>query len=323
MTKIDLRRVAALLAAFLAAMVLVPVAGAQTVGTSSFPGSTGAIAFVSERDGAENFDVYRMNADGFGQTRLTDESGVNLSPSWSADGTKIAFTNAAGFGANGDVFQIGADGSDPRNLTEAPDTNDGAPAYSPANDKFAFVSTRAGGQSDIYLTTLGPDGQTTGLTRLTTGNAQDIGPAISPNGRKLAFQSDRDGDFDVYVMKLAPEGPRNVPVKLTRNAVFDFTPDWSPDGAQLAFASERSGNREIWRMKALPEGRRNKPVNLSNNPASDQDPTWSPDGRKIAFVTDRDGNSEIYRMRATDGAGQTNLTNNPALDFQPAWQPLP
>jgi Tol biopolymer transport system component len=73
-------------AAVVAAITLMPVASAQTVGANSFPGTGGAIAFTSERDGAENFDVYRMNADGFGQTRLTNEPGVNLSPSWSADG---------------------------------------------------------------------------------------------------------------------------------------------------------------------------------------------------------------------------------------------
>jgi Tol biopolymer transport system component len=314
---------AVVLAALLAALALAPIASAQTVGTTSFPGTPGAIAFVSERDGADNFDVYRMNADGFGQTRLTDTSGVNLSPSWSADGAKISFTNAAAFGAPGEVFQMGADGSNETNLTNAP-SNDGASSYSPTSGKFTFVSTRVGSQSDIYLTTLTPDGQTTGLTRLTTSDAQDIGPAISPDGRRIAFMSDRDGDFDIYVMKLAQEGAKNVPLRLTKNAVFDFTPDWSPDGTQIAFSSDRGSNREVYRMKASPEGRLNKPVNLSNTPtASDQDPTWSPDGKKIAFVTDRDGNQEIYRMRATDGANQVNLTNNPALDFQPAWQPLP
>ena len=314
------RAVAVLLAALLAVLALAPGAAAESVGTASFPGTPGAIAFVSEREG---FNVYRMNADGFGQTKLTDTAGVNLSPSWSADGTKISFTNAAAFGAPGEVFQMGADGSNEMNLTNA-SSDDGSSTYSPTSGKFAFVSTRVGSQSDIYLTTLGPDGQTTGLTRLTTSEAGDIGPAISPEGRRIAFMSNRDGDYDVYVMKLAPEGPTNVPVRLTKNATFDFSPDWSPEGTQIAFASDRSGNREIYRMKASPEGRLNKPVNLSKTPtANDQDPTWSPDGKKIAFVTDRDGNSEVYRMRSTDGANQINLTNNPALDFMPAWQPLP
>ena len=326
------RLAATLLASLVAALLLAQVASAQTVGTSSFPGTGGAIAFASDRDGLDNHNIYRMNADGFGQTRLTDAPGMSRGPSWSADGTRITFTNQTDLAVPGEIFEMEADGSGERNLTNTP-SNDGASAYSPANNKFAFASDRAGGQFDVFLMTLGPDGQTTGLTRLTTNDAFDSSPAISPDGKRLAFASDRDGDWDIYVMKLAPEGPRNVPIKLTKNTrpdpngppyMYDQYPEWSPDGAQIAFASDRSGNFEVYRMKTSPEGRLNRPVNLSKSPTSaDFDPAWSPDGRKVAFVTDRDGNREVYRMRATDGASPKNLTNHPATDHQPAWQPLP
>lgn len=76
-------------------------------------------------------------------------------------------------------------------------TGDGSPAYSPANNKFAFASDRVGGRFDVYLTTLGPDGQTTGLTRLTPSDAFDSSPAISPDGKRLAFTSNRDGDWEI------------------------------------------------------------------------------------------------------------------------------
>ncbi len=333
MTKSNhLKGIMILAAALLATLLLAPVARAEGVGTTSFPGTPGAIAFVSERDGFANFDVYRMGADGFGQTRLTDLPGLSFNPAWSSDGSKIAFRNSADLGVQNDIYQMNADGSNETNILADP-SDDGSPAYSPASNKFAFVGKRNGDQFDIYLMTRGPDGQTAGLTRLTTSDAFDSNPAISPDGKKLAFVSDRDGDQDVYVMRLAPEGPRNVPVKLTKNTrpepegppyMNDTSPDWSPDGAQVAFASDRNGDYEVYRMKASPEGSTNRPVNLSKNAAAgDQDPAWSPDGKKMAFSTNRDGNWEIYRMRATDGANQTNLTNNPALDFQPAWQPLP
>ncbi len=320
-----------LLAALLAGLLLAPVASAQTVGTTAFPGTGGAIAFASDRDGGLDFDIYRMNADGFGQTKLTDKPGLDLAPSWSADGSKLAFSHSPDFALPYDVYQINADGSGETGLLDDP-SDDSSAAYSPQSNKFAFVSKRVGNQYDIYLTTLGQDGQATGLTRLTTSDALDLAPAISPDGKRLAFTSDRDGDYDIYVMKLAPEGPKNVPVKLTKNTrpdsegapfMHDQNPDWSPDGTQIAFGSDRSGDFEVYRMKASPEGRLNKPVNLSNNPDYDHDPAWSPDGKKIAFSSYRDGNSEVYRIRATDGANPTNLTKNPATDFHPAWQPLP
>lgn len=101
------------LAALLAALALAPVASAQTVGTTSFPGTGGAIAFASDWDGLDNHNIYRMNADGFGQTRLTDAPGMNRGPSWSADGTKIIFTNATDLAVPGEIFEMEADGSVP------------------------------------------------------------------------------------------------------------------------------------------------------------------------------------------------------------------
>jgi Tol biopolymer transport system component len=328
----------ALLAALLAVLVLARVASAETMGTESFPGSTGSIAFVSTRDGAANWQVYRMNPDGFGQTRITDLPGIKFDPDWSADGTKLTFSNRVVGETTGDVFQVGADGSGQKNLTNAP-SDDYSLSYSPTNtNRFAFASNRTNNQSDVYLATLAPDGQTTELIRLTTNPAMDGSPAISPDGRRIAFVSDRDGDEDIYVMRLAPEGPRNVPVKLTKNTrpnpngppfMYDFEPDWSPDGTQIVFTSSRSDNMEIYRMKAKPEGPRNKPVNLSKSPSSyDNSPSWSPDGKKIAFSSDRpapDGtrDQEIWRMRATDGANPVNLTNDSGQDWYPAWQPIP
>ena len=333
-TKRKLRgTVIAFLATVLAAVVLVPVT-MEKPAKASFSGTPGAIAFVSERDGFANFNVYRMNADGFGQTRLTDLPGLNFGPVWSADGSKIIYSHAPDLGVQFDVYQMNADGSNETDLVDAA-SDDSGPAYSPTSNKFVFVGKRNGNQFDIYLMTRGPDGQTTGLSRLTTSDFDDREPAVSPDGKKIAFVSNRDGDNDIYVMRLAPEGPKNVPVKLTRNTrpdpegppyMHDFSPDWSPDGTQIAFASDRSGNFEIYRMKASPEGRLNKPVNLSRNAAaSDQDPTWSPDGKKIAFGSNRDGDPEIWKMRATDGANPTNLTDNSItdFDFDPEWQPLP
>jgi Tol biopolymer transport system component len=327
------------LATLLGALLLARVASAEQVGTTSFPGSTGAIAFTSDRDDPRNWNIYRMNADGFGQTRLTNTPGLDITPEWSADGKKITYTNFVIGGTPGEVYQVDADGTDERNLTSSPGWDENS-SYSPvSSNKVVFDSNRTGGQYDVYLMTLGTDGQTTELIRITRNGANDYMPTISPDGRRLAFVSDRDGDDDIYVMRLAPEGAKNVPVKLTKNTrpdpngppyMIDWAPDWSPDGTQITFSSNRSGdaNYEIYRMKASPEGKLNKPVNLSRNPARDEFPTWSPDGTKIAFQSNRpaaDGTTdgEIWRMRATDGANPVNLTDAPGNDFYPAWQPLP
>jgi Tol biopolymer transport system component len=312
-----------ILAGLLAVFLLAPVAGAQTVGPSSFPGTPGDIAFISDRDGG--VEIYRMSGDGVRQTRLTDTRGINWEPAWSADGKKIAFGNIDldASASNFEIYEMNADGSGEKNLTNAATTTEQNPSYSSVSGKLAFTSNRTGDQPDIYLATLEGSGVSSAI-RLTTSPHRDSYPALSPDGKRVAFVSDRDGDYDVYVMKAAPESATNRPVKLTKNSVADNEPDWSPDGSQIVFTSDRTGNPDVYRMKASPEGKRNRPVNLTkNSAATEAAPTFSPDGKKVAFSSDRDGDSDIYKMRAADGASQRNLTNNSTFDADPEWQPLP
>jgi TolB protein len=137
-----------------------------------------------------------------------------------------------------------------------------------------------------------------------------------PTG-KLAFASERDGDYEIY--SLNPDGSGLV--RLTNHPAADREPVWSPDGSKLAFVSTRDGNAEIYVMNASGDANGfSLPARLTNHPASDLNPVWSPDGSKIAFVSNRNGNDEIYLMNA-NGSGQTNLTNNDFDDTEPAWSP--
>ena len=123
MTETNHKTTVILAVAILFAILLSLVATGKPA-KAAFPGSTGAIAFVSTRDGGN--DIYRMNGDGYGQTRLTETPGFNEDPAWSADGKKILFTNRNW----DDIFQMNADGSDERNLTNAPG-NDTDPTWQP------------------------------------------------------------------------------------------------------------------------------------------------------------------------------------------------
>src|SRR5215211_8740312 len=198
-------------------------------------------------------------------------------------------------------------------------------AFPGANGPIAFVSDRDSTTTlndEIYLT----DEQGSSVVRLTSHPATDTQPAISPNGKQVAFASRRDtpefpnpeGDLELYVMDATDEdGDHNGDHlrRLTDNAATDSAPAWSPGGRKLAFASTRDGNSEIYVMDADGAG---TPMNLTNHPGSDQLPVFSPDGTRLAFTTSRDGNFEIYLM-AADGTAVTNLTRNPANDAWPAW----
>jgi len=147
---------------------------------------------------------------------------------------------------------------------------------------------------------------------LTSDESNNTLPVWAPNGKKIAFVSDRDGNREIYGMN----ADGNEQVNLTRNPADDWTPGWSPDGKHIAFASFRDGNWEIYVMTA--NGSRQQ--RLTNNRAADYSPSWSPDGRSIAFVSDRDGNLEIYIM-AADGGNQTRFTFHDSTDQSPAWSP--
>ncbi|HEX8181670.1 MAG TPA: DUF4394 domain-containing protein, partial [Pyrinomonadaceae bacterium] len=137
--------------------------------------------------------------------------------------------------------------------------------------------------------------------------------APDPPG-KIAFASDRAGNFDIYVMN--PDGSGLV--RLTSDPAEDVQPTWSPDGRKIAFVSNRDGNKEIYVVNVDGGGL----TRLTNNTDEDISPAWSPSvsNQQIAFVSHRDGNDEIYLMNA-DGTGQSNLTLNGADDNDPAWAP--
>jgi Tol biopolymer transport system component len=145
--------------------------------------------------------------------------------------------------------------------------------------------------------------------------------SVSTGGR-VAFVSDRDGNYEIYTM--STDG-RHL-ARLTNHSASDIDPAWSPDGQRIAFVSKRDGNDEIYVMNA--DGSNLK--RLTNFPGKDLSPSWSPDGNQIAFHSDRDEpnlnscnqacNWDIYVMNA-DGTDVTRLTDHPALDTDPAWSP--
>ena len=162
------------------------------------------IAFTSI--GEENFDIHVVNADGSDIRQLTTaEEARDVSPAWSPGGGRIAFVSTRS--GNHDIYTMNADGSGPIDVSDNLANDCGCfepfwvfaqPTFSPDGTRIAFTSDLAapGRNLDIYV--MNRDG--TDVRRVTTHPAKDAEPDWSPNGRIIAFQSDRDGDNDLYIM---------------------------------------------------------------------------------------------------------------------------
>jgi TolB protein len=184
-------------------------------------------------EGGEDQDIYVINADGTGQTRLTTVAGRDNYPAWSPDGSKIAFSSDRDQLGVLNIYVMNADGTDQVRLTEG--SHNERPTWSPDGSKILFSSIRDYAW-EVYM--MNPDG--TGQVRLTDrpdGEAWLSGPnACSPDGSRVLFTSAPEGSWDAYVMNADGTGQ----TRLTDWEGSEEPAAWSPDGTQILFTSTKT-----------------------------------------------------------------------------------
>ena len=288
------RRAAATTVALAIALAAAPCA-VPAQAASCLPGRrSGSIAFVRTSPGHQG--IWTVRSDGRALRRVTADAG-DVGPTWSPDGTHIAFTRLQP-GADFDLFVIDADGTGLRNVTGSPETDEVAAAWSPDGKWIAYHAAP---------------------TSVRTGNSGLTGD-----------------DFEILATRPDGTGTRNIsqrppaPGEVGYRAAADVKPSWSPDGAWITFESYRgvvdsaSYNPEIWAMPS--GGDADAAVQLTHTPASSEwYPSWSPDGRRIAFMRQPHGGSfDIWVLTlATDRSvvAETRLTSNTKHDRNPSWSP--
>jgi Tol biopolymer transport system component len=216
------------------------------------------IAFHSDRDGYDAIYVMSMLCDDQSY-RVTPEGRYARYPSFSPDGTQIAFEMYMG-NDNWDIHILSLLDGSIRQVTFN-EQIDGGASFSPDGTQLAYHSTQ-NGYYDIYLMNL--DG--TGTQRLTfEPETMDVWPEWSPNGDSIIFHSERDGDSEIFVMDANGSNQTN----LTNNDELERTPRYSADGTHIVFRAERDGISNIYIMEA--DGSNIQPV--TDSVLSD----WYPD----------------------------------------------
>lgn len=280
------------------------------------------IVASKQEHGSSAKNIYVMDWDGANPKPVTSQQTISISPAWSSDGDKIAYTSFAFHKKqkvrNSDLFVYDLKSHRRFLLSYRKGMNSGA-AYVPG-DKYLLLTMSKEGSADIYKSTT--DGLS--VTALTNGpnRAMNVEPAVSPDGKKVAFASDRSGRIAIYTMDINGAHVKRISF-LSKNNKYNASPAWSPDGKTIAFAAQDKDHFDIFTMTADGENvkRMTDARKVNGRASNNESPSWSPDGRTILFTSDRSGKYQLYII-SPDGSGERRITKDNSNWDKPKWSPF-
>jgi TolB protein len=250
------------------------------------------------------WDIWVTDTDGTNQRNLTQtRSGGCRSPSWSPDGTLIAFLRDQPPG----LYVMDADGKKQRCLSKKGHRDD-IPAWSPDGKRIAFMDLRPVGKSKVALDLSVIDRSGRNEARIVEGGSS---PAWSPDGKTILFLGWRRGHSNLCLVD--PDGKNEV--NLTNSSEDESAPVWSKDGSQIAYLASKDGKTQL-RLLDIGSKKTRRVVGIEGTGAKTV--SWSPDGKRLLFVAGAPGKEAIYSVEI-NGRQSRKLTEGG--DY-PAYQPV-
>ena len=289
----------------LRAGLVVFVLSNPTSALAAYPGQNGRIAYSSGGDrgveaGIKVIDPVTRAV----QTLTSGPTGADGVPSFSPDGSQIAFWTNRGVTSTPEIARMNADGSG--RVRVAGSALDNQPVWSPDGSTLAYTTLNP---TQISLVRL-PSGTPTPFRSDVRGALE---PAWSPDGTRIAFRGTHEGAQAIYV---APaDGSGGPPRRITSQDAGERQPNWSPDGSRIAYAARAGGGSQIFVVSVDGTG---QPRQITQGGQGSFDPAWSPDGRQIAFQR----SSDVFVASVDGSVPAVNLTSSPESDRQPDWQPV-
>ena len=251
------------------------------------------------------FELQVADADGFNaQTVLASQEPI-MSPSWSPDGSRLAYVS---FDQKKPIVVVQNLAQGTTKIVANYRGNNSAPAWSP-DGRFLAVALSKDGLTQVYRIPAG-GGE---VERLTDSPGIDTQPAYSPDGQWIAFTSDRGGSPQIYRMPAAG-GPAT---RLTFEGTYNVGPRYSPDGKSIAYVSRDAGRFRIATMELA-----NGQVQVLTDGNLDDSPTYAPNGKMILYEASVGGRGQLAAVSG-DGRVRQRLTSGAGDVQDPAWGPMP
>jgi Tol biopolymer transport system component len=263
-----------------------------------------SVLFTSMRENMRA--LWSVSALGGAPKRLTLGAGPERHPTLSRDGNTLVYSAVLV-----DPNIVIHDLQTGKETSFGGNRDDEIPAFLPDMSGVVFVSDRADGFR-LWVQPLTAGVRAGDAWKLTDQAGSVANPAVSPDGRFVAYYRVFEGQRDIWIVP-SVAGPA---LPFTNDPATDVHPAWSPDGSRIAFVSNRSGTYHVW-VAGVRDGRpAGAPSQITTGSQECRAPAWSPDGRSIAFVAPAAG--DVYTV-PSDGRGTARQVTRGAMAQRVRW----